>query len=88
MAAVSSSLILILGGYKSGHLADGVLVDRERKRVFRFLSAGELQFYCPNNRNCLTDYGAIIAIIEDRKNQIKLVEVSKTDYKVTAFLAR
>lgn len=42
MAAVSSSLILILGGYKSGHLADGVLVDRERKRVFRFLSAGEL----------------------------------------------
>lgn len=36
----------------------------------------------------MTDYGAVIAIIEDRKNQIKLVEVSKTDYKVTAFLAR
>ena len=77
--------MLIYGGYSCPGVqlySDGVLVDTESKQVVRRLDAEDFTFCCARNRPCITEYGAVLAIVmSDRGN--KMVEISTIDYSIT-----
>lgn len=84
MAVFSSSIIIIFGGFDGEQYhSDGVLFDSSTKKETQHLNAGDIKFRCERNRYCITEYGALIAAVANSSGS-KLIEVSTTDYKVTA----
>ena len=72
---------MIYGGFGSGWLSDGALVDTNQKKVVQRLSAGDFKFDCFSNYFITTEYGAVVAIA-NANNSFKLIEISTTDFSV------
>ena len=81
MVTVSNDRLMIFGGFNAGFLSDGVLVDTEKKKVLLKINAGDFSFNCDFNRCCMTEYGAIIALIHSESSQ-KMIEVRTADQNI------
>ena len=78
---------MIYGGFYDNALqSSGVLVNIGKKRVVEKFDA-DFGFDCDFGRHCITEHGAIVAVVQDqaqgKKGSYKLVEISTTDFKVT-----
>ena len=83
MTITEENIVMIYGGYCiSDHLSDGVLIDSDTKQVVRNLNSGDFKFACSRNRHCVTENGAVIAVVLNF-NRYKLIEVSLADFSIT-----
>ena len=67
--------------YGGSCLSDGVLVSTDTKEVVRELNSNELKFDCKTNHCCITEYGAVVAIVE-YKSGYEMIEISTTDFSI------
>ena len=84
---IKENIMLIYGGYDDSRLrSDGFLFDTESKQVVRRIDALNFRFDCARNRHCITQYGAVVAIVYDCGSD-KMVEISTTDFSITVLKA-